>query len=135
MSWPERRSVVQASVLLPVVAVALRLAGFQKTYHWLERRQPEDVKDGGAPAGESVDIAARNLPLYRPTCLPRSLVLWHMLRRQGTPAELHIGVRKDDGEFNAHAWVEHAGQVINDAPDVSERFARVDLLAVLGSER
>lgn len=135
MSWLERRSVAQASVLLPVVAVSLRLAGFQKTYRWLEGYQPTDVKVGGAPTGESVDIAARNFPLYRPTCLPRSLVLWHMLRRQGEPAELHIGVRRIDGDFNAHAWVEQGGMVINDAPDVAERFVPVDLAMALGSDQ
>lgn len=129
MSWPERRSVAQATVLLPFVAASLRLAGFQKTYRWLEGSQPDRPQAVEAWVSESVDMAMRNFPFYQPTCLSRSLVLWHMLRRQGTPAELHIGVRKADGDFVAHAWVEHAGQVINDAPDIAERFAPLDTLA------
>lgn len=135
MPWSERWSVVRASVLLPIVALSLRLAGFHKTYRWLEDYQPQDVKDRSATTGESVDIAARNLPLYRPTCLPRSLVLWHMLRRGGAPAELRIGVSTSGGQFAAHAWVEQDGIVINDATDIAERFAPVDLVAALGSDR
>lgn len=126
MTWAERVLVVWAMLLLPFVAVSLRLAGFQKTYHRLETSRSARASASAEQVGKAVDVAARNIPLYRPTCLPRSLVLWHMLRRHGTPAELLIGVRQADGDFVAHAWVEHGGKVINDAPDIAERYARMD---------
>ena len=65
-----------------------------------------------------VAIAAYHGP-YRATCLRQSLALWWLLRRRGIPAELRIGVRKDDGELQAHAWVEHDGQALNDAQNAT----------------
>jgi hypothetical protein len=49
-------------------------------------------------------------------CLHRSLVLHAWLRREGLPSSLRIGVQKANGELRAHAWIELAGQVINDRP-------------------
>jgi hypothetical protein len=68
-----------------------------------------------------VDVAARHLP-WRPTCLPRSLVLWFLLRRQGVPAELRIGIQKHDRQLEAHAWVEVDQRVVNDTPDIAARY-------------
>ena len=56
-------------------------------------------------------------------CLQKSLVLWGLLRRQGINSELRIGVRREGGNFEAHAWVEFEGCAINDARDVRDRFA------------
>ena len=67
----------------------------------------------------------RNSPL-KPNCLERSLALWWTLRRHGILAELHIGGRKGDRGFEAHAWVEHNGEVLNDTADVHEHYARFD---------
>lgn len=117
----------QAFLLMPVVAASLRLFGFQKTYHWLDI--PNQPLDQGNPAavGRSVAIAAQNYPVFQPTCLSRSLVLWHLLRRRGFPAELRIGVNVTEAQFSAHAWVENKNKVINDAPDISERFSPIDI--------
>ncbi|WP_198032901.1 lasso peptide biosynthesis B2 protein [Mesorhizobium sp. L48C026A00] len=60
---------------------------------------------------------------YSGNCLKRSMTLWFLLRRQGIEAELRIGTRKADGKFEAHAWVEYRGKVLNDTVDVGERFA------------
>jgi hypothetical protein len=49
--------------------------------------------------------------------LIESLVLWWLLRRQGFDGDLRIGVRKHAGQLQAHAWVEHRGQALNDAGD------------------
>jgi hypothetical protein len=40
--------------------------------------------------------------------------------------ELHIGGRKSQGCFEAHAWVEWDGQVLNDSTDVHKHYARFD---------
>jgi hypothetical protein len=68
-----------------------------------------------------VDIAARHLP-WQPSCLPRSLVLWFLLRRQGVSAELRIGVQKREGDLKAHAWVEVDRRVVNDTPDIATEY-------------
>jgi len=57
------------------------------------------------------------------TCLSRSLTLLDLLQRERLPAALRIGVRGTGGDLEAHAWVECAGVVLNDAPDVADRYA------------
>jgi hypothetical protein len=51
------------------------------------------------------------------------MVLQALLRRQGIDSGLHLGVRKDSGPFEAHAWVEIDGVVVNDSEDVRIRYA------------
>ena len=74
--------------------------------------------------GELVNTAAWR-GLYDATCLRRSLVLWWLLRRRGIDSALRIGVRMEDGEFMSHAWVEWQDTVLNDTPDVGQRFMAV----------
>jgi hypothetical protein len=52
-----------------------------------------------------IDMVARNTPGNLITCLPRSLTLWWILRRQRVEAELRMGVRSDGERIVAHAWV------------------------------
>jgi len=83
-----------------------------------------------AASAQLVGIAARR-GLWRATCLPRALTLWRLLRHQGLRAELRIGVRKEAGLLDAHAWVEYDGLPLDDASDVAERYAAFDGSAVL----
>jgi hypothetical protein len=58
----------------------------------------------------------------QPNCLPRSLTKWWLLRRQGIPCDLRIGVRSGAGEdprdrMQAHAWVEIPDVAASDAQD------------------
>lgn len=67
---------------------------------------------------------AANHHVIDANCLVRSMVGYDLLRRQGLRPTLRIGVaRAGAGELAAHAWLELAGEVINDAPDVATRFA------------
>lgn len=60
------------------------------------------------------------------SCLVRSILLARLLEGQGIQAQLRIGVRKGENGFEAHAWVETDGVILNEAPDVSDRFAAFD---------
>lgn len=64
---------------------------------------------------------ARHLP-FRTNCLEQSLVLQWLLKRRGIPAEMRIGVRKEANRFEAHAWVEFQGAVLNDAVNEHHHF-------------
>jgi hypothetical protein len=132
LSPAERRSLALALALLPLTALALRLVGLRRWQAALARLAPVGA---GAAAGDEaavlgraravarmVEAAARRGP-YRATCLPRSLALWWLLRRQRIDGDLRIGVRNEGGRFEAHAWVELRGAVLNDGDDVRERFA------------
>lgn len=62
----------------------------------------------------AVKVTARS-GLTRPQCLVRSLAIQQMLRDRGLPpGEIKIGVRWEDDEFLAHAWVEQDGKVLGD---------------------
>jgi hypothetical protein len=69
-----------------------------------------------------VDVAARH-GVTSTNCLDRSLVLWWLLWRQGLASEIRFGARNGDGGFQAHAWVEHNGQVVGDREDIRRDFA------------
>jgi len=57
----------------------------------------------------------------RVLCLQRSAATTCFLRRHGIPAQLVIGIQQIP--FNAHAWVEVEGQVVNDRPYMQKMYA------------
>lgn len=129
LSWPERRVLLQAMLLLPLFWVGLRALGLSRLHAWVARwpvtaRLPRpDVKP--AAIGTLVGIAGNNVP-FPSTCLTQSLLLTWLLGRRGVRSELRIGVRRVDGGIDSHAWVEHEGRPVNDTPEVAERFAAFD---------
>jgi hypothetical protein len=113
-------------VLLPAAALGLRILGFRRTRALLlpGSSAPEARRDlpRAQTAARIVHGAAPWSPL-RANCLPRALVLGHLLRRQGLEAELCLGAAKPGGAFAAHAWVEHDGVALAEADDTTIRFA------------
>lgn len=123
---PAGRTLVACNlVLLPVVALMLRICGLARTIALLDRR--EERRGRTAPVLAPREIARlvdAPAALLRIDCLPRSLLLWHALRVRGIESEIRLGVSKrSDGGLSAHAWVEHEGLPLNEGPDVAERFA------------
>jgi len=70
--------------------------------------KPGRTRFYGVPAPRLGIIVARVLRLgrRRARCLTSSLVLYGLLRRQGLPAELVIGLPETPSDRQAHAWVE-----------------------------
>jgi hypothetical protein len=54
--------------------------------------------------------AGRRVP--RATCLVQALSAQLLLARHGYGSELRVGVKRDNGEFQAHAWVEFRGSIV-----------------------
>jgi len=109
-----------AVILLPWVMGSLRLRGFKKTQANLQknlRRVSQSKRLGtGIASVETVCRMVKAAGRYgfaRPNCLEESLVLWYLLQRECLTAALRIGVRKSQGEFEAHAWVEYQGTALN----------------------
>jgi hypothetical protein len=134
LTLSERLILAQTPLLLPLAALALRRSGLRRvqsrlTGHPFSRprtiaaRRPAEA----ARLAWIVKVSAMYGP-WRANCLQRSLVLWWYLRRRGLDADLRIGVRRDrqSGLLDFHAWIEHAGKVINDRPEVRERYATFD---------
>jgi len=109
----------RAVIFLPWVMVSLRLRGFNKTRARLQQklaRVPQTADPSPGPIVQTVCRvvkAAGHYGLVHPNCLEESLVLWYFLRLQNVPAALRIGVRKSQGQFEAHAWVEYLGTALN----------------------
>jgi len=121
----------RAAIVLPLVRWSLRLRGYGKTITALELRvqfkakevetRPE-MRDGVQVTCRMVRAALRYSPAQF-TCLEESLTLWYLLRRQGIPACLRIGVRKENEKFEAHAWVEHGGEALNQDEAMHRHYA------------
>lgn len=137
-----------AFVLIPATAVALRTIGLRRWKAMLARTisrdnpsnavLPEELKsshlDSSRLTARMVAAAARE-GLYHGRCLEQSLTLWWLLVRQKQPAELHIGVRKGAAGFEAHAWVELLGAVVNDGDEVRRLYVPLGRdIASLGIE-
>jgi len=108
----------RAAFLLPWIRVSLRIRGYNSTFASLQSRLNPIRKDS-PPALDQVQKinrmvrAAVHHSFLHFTCLEESLGLWYLLRRQGIISQLRIGVRKSNGSFEAHAWVEYAGEALN----------------------
>lgn len=129
LSGSQRLLLFECWLLLPFIAGSLRLFGFRRVQaflaHWSAAGNPRRTALGARPAEEVswlVATAARLGP-YRASCLPRALALWWLLRRQGNPVDLRIGVRTIAGQLMAHAWVEHEGVALDGDPDTARQFA------------
>ncbi|MBZ5643361.1 MAG: lasso peptide biosynthesis B2 protein [Acidobacteriia bacterium] len=131
----ERALIVRAAILLPLTEACLRLFGFRRYKHLIEKfssprslSQPMPV-DAQRGAALRAVRAVRSVELHgpsRPNCLERSMTLWWLLRRDGIDGELHIGARKEDGKLKAHAWVELRGEILNDSAEIHAHYARFD---------
>jgi Transglutaminase-like superfamily len=117
---------VQACVLVPLTAVALRWLGFRRWQRILERWSRSSAACAGgkldAPTIAQLVQAAARRCAGRDSCLTEALVLWWLFRRHDLGGELRIGVRKQAGQLQAHAWVEYRGQALNDAGDGPNGF-------------
>lgn len=136
LAWPERWLLGQTQVVVLLVALGLRLRGYGRLKALLERTSPlgdAGRRDAGSGSGlgervqrvaEVVDISLRRGP-FGGTCLERSLTLWWLLRRRGVESRLRFGVRREE-EFEAHAWVEIDGVILNDQSEPDSHFAPID---------
>lgn len=129
MDRADRRILLVASALLPIIAVMIRFVGFRHTFSVIRK-----FADAGSSAFET-DEQSRSLirirkvvriiklkGLFRGNCLSRSLMLWVFLRRRQIPCKLIFGTRIRDGVFQAHAWVEKDFKPINAGPNVRKNY-------------
>jgi transglutaminase superfamily protein len=142
---PEARELFQrAIVLLPRVALCLRLRGFNGTREALGKKLSAAVfvSRSTEEAARLVQLSSRMVKaagrygIIRPTCLAESLTLWFLLKQRGVTADLRIGVRKTRQKFEAHAWVEYAGTALNQTVEQHHHYAAFDAsLAKLSGEK
>ena len=116
---PAERSLLIASTF--VVGV-IRLGAWVLPYRLLRQCVAVLARRRAGPPGadrpsvaavvRAVNVASRHVPGSR-GCLIRALATRAILIRQGHDAALRIGVaRSEEGDFQAHAWVENEGRIV-----------------------
>lgn len=137
MRGSARADVLQAAAGLLVTRVCLAVSGvrrFTRATEWLTRSTP---RDGGTGTGDleaardlerRVAAAARHSPL-KTNCLDRALTLWWLLRWRGIAAGVRFGGRKQNGKFEAHAWVEVGGAALDCTDGEPAGFSRFERAA------
>lgn len=136
----DRLVFLEAIGLLPLVAIGLRGLGFTRFYGDAKRLAApqtgntliENAIPHARHTARLVQMAARH-GLVHASCLEQSLALLWLLRREGIAGELRIGVRKEAGQLEAHAWVECLGFPLNESADVGQRYRQFDPLPTLGA--
>jgi len=131
LSVPERRILLRSLFLLALTSAALHTIGYRRWKLFLARFTAQN--NSTAPLTPESLHSARRIArmvaaaseegIFHGKCLEQSIVLWWFLLRRRMPAELQIGGRRTSAGFEAHAWVEIAGIVVNDRDVVSQDFA------------
>jgi hypothetical protein len=130
---PARGNFFRAAALLPWVAWKLKRQGFEAARKSLLQgpakeskplREDESARRAALTA-RMVRAAARH-GIGNPSCLEESLVLLHLLARQGIASQLRIGVKKNVAKFEAHAWVECNGAALNETEALHDHYAQFE---------
>jgi hypothetical protein len=130
---PARGIFFRAAALLPWVAWKMKRRGFEAARKSLLKSSSKEsdplneVESAQRTAltARMVRAAARH-GIGNPSCLEESLVLMHLLARQGIAAQLRIGVKKNVTKFEAHAWVECNGAALNEMEALHDHYAQFE---------
>jgi hypothetical protein len=124
---------LRALLMLPLVGLSLKLRGFGVTRSTLRkglssaasRTDPNSLNNQIALTAHMVNAADRH-GMFHPSCLVKSLTLWWLLGRQGISSQLRVGIRKEAGNLEAHAWVEREGIALNEPEERHHHYAAFD---------
>ena len=129
MSWLSR-SLLHFRLIKELLRYDLTEAmlGFRGVHRGLPARVARPRSNSSDLEATVCEAVRRVLPFYwkRVRCLQCSVVTARVLRAYGSQADVVIGYRQ--APFQAHAWVEVGGRIVNDSPafrrslQVLERF-------------
>ena len=119
LSFQEKKWLLWMLLLLPLISAMLRLFGYTRTQAWLLRHSEKtafieadsNTLQKAERLAQLANIAGRRGAITA-TCLRQALLLQWWLRRLGLDAKLKLGARLQEGQFDAHAWVELAGAAL-----------------------
>lgn len=113
----DRRLLVSTALLLAAVRLGLRLLPFRILQRVLNRLASAPAGSLGANRSSvdrlvwAVTVASHYVP--KATCLTQALAAQVLLGRRGHLSQLRVGVAKgEEGQLEAHAWLESQGKVI-----------------------
>lgn len=134
---PVQLAVVEATVLLAVARLAVRLVPFKYIERRLGPRMSETSPDLSADDLDHVRTVSRAIRLVSPhtmwtsNCLPQAIAAKSLLRRRGVGSTLYIGAALEPiagdlarRDMRAHAWL-RAGTVYVTGGDGSTSFGAI----------
>ena len=128
LNWPDAFSLLQVWLALAGTDIRLRLHHrFNRSFLFPDQTGDDLPQQPlNAQAEESIDrlsrlvaVAARFHGPFNFTCLRQALVLRSRLRAHGIASRLVYGVKKENSNVSAHAWLEAGGKTINSIPDIN----------------
>ncbi len=110
----ETPTLLRASALVCAVRLALWIVPFARLRRVVTFLAHPRLRGQSDYSTDDLSWAVRAVSQYVPraTCLTQALVLHIMLRQEGLPSRIRVGVSKDAGHFEAHAWVESLDQIV-----------------------
>ena len=125
LSPAARRVFLYSLFLIAVVALGIRVCAVARCTRFLSSfgRLTRRVNGALSPR-ETARLVVAAGSVVRARCLPRTLVLGHILTVSGASVAVRLGVSVcAGGDLSAHAWIELDGVPIADEPDVLDRYA------------
>ncbi len=123
----DRHLLVSTALLLGGIRLGLRLLPFRTLQRVVDKlaQPPAGLRrtnqSSVARLVWAVTVASRYVP--KATCLTQALVAQVLLGRHGHRTQLRVGVaRGDEGQLEAHAWLESEGKVVVGGGELS-RYA------------
>lgn len=112
----------EAALLLPVAALAIRMAPFPRTIAVGTVRLGRPSATDVGVISRTVAAVARRMP-FRALCFEQGLTVQRMLRSRGHAASLHYGISPGE-PLEAHVWVSLHGEIVCGG-EQAPRFAEV----------
>lgn len=135
LSGPDKILFLKIAGLLSTARFCLLLLEYKTVlnlFDWLaDPPSPRSLSDDASYLERVVTLtrtAGRRFLGSKP-CLPQSLVVECLLKRQGISASMKIGVTKgEEDQLLAHAWVESSGEIVIGGRLSPSRYARLQPL-------
>lgn len=129
MTWPERVALVEASLLVAAFGVAVRVLPFERVRRVADRPtrpKPRWPTYALRAFPRAAGAAGRRFFPSHP-CLPEALAVLWRTHGCGIPTELRIGfARSEAGKLEAHAWVDHEGDVLIGGSGAPDRYVPLE---------
>lgn len=114
--------------MMVFITVGLRIFPYHRVSQWTSsfrgRRQNEDSSklEETILRIRRLTGAARRRHVLHITCLRYALTLQWLLACAGVPTQVKFGIKKVDGQFQAHAWLEWQGKPIHVSESVEKEY-------------
>ncbi len=118
----QRRLLIDMCFMAVMIELHLRILGYPRTVNWLDRSNGGRLDLAQTTIMQICSLVTDKVLGREGKCLRRALLATHYLRRSGYPAEVQIGYRQMNGRTEGHAWVEVAGRVLCEDPNIRKNY-------------